>query len=129
MDSNLVKNPVGTLKKHILDIDKRFLELYLSNPSSTEYQRAGSCLNVVMILDDMCYVANVGDCRSIMSTNNGAKIYQLSRDHKPSDPSERDRVIDSGGKIYVSAIKQANGAGGMTIQRTDRLVTKTDNIQ
>ena len=63
-----------------------------------------------------------------MSTDNGRKLYQLSKDHKPSDPSERDRVIDVGGKIYVSAIKQANGGAGLTIQRTDKLITKEDPL-
>jgi serine/threonine protein phosphatase PrpC len=64
-----------------------------------------------------------------MSTNGGTKVYQLSNDHKPSEPSERDRVIDAGGKIYVSAIKQIMGVSGMSIQRTDRLVTKEDKLK
>lgn len=41
-DPNLVSNPAGTLKKHILDIDKKFLKFYEENPTNTEYQRAGS---------------------------------------------------------------------------------------
>ena len=112
-----------------MDIDKEFLKFHAENPTNNEYQRAGSCLNVAMILDDMWYLANVGDWRSILSTDQGAKLYQLSNDHKPSDPSERDRVIDVGGKIYVSAIKQTNSSTGMSIQRTDKLVSKTDNLQ
>lgn len=125
----LIKNPVAALRKHILDLDSKFLNFYLENPSNTEYQRAGSCLNVVVIIEDMWYVANVGDWRSILSTKGGQTIYQLSKDHKPSDPSERDRVIDSGGKIYVSAIKQTKGIAGTSLQRTDRLITKTDSLQ
>lgn len=128
-DTNLQKNPSVWLRKHILDLDSKFLKFYLENPSNAEYQRAGSCLNVVMIIDDMWYVANVGDCRSIMSIKAGQTVYQLSRDHKPSDPSERDRVLDAGGKIYVSAIKQTRGVGGASLQRTDRLITKTDTLK
>jgi len=82
-----------------------------------------------MIIDDMWFVANVGDWRSILSANGGSTLYQLSKDHKPSDPSERDRVIDGGGNIYVSAIKQVNGASGISIQRTDKLIMKNDTIK
>lgn len=48
----------------------------------------------------MIYVANVGDSRAILSANNGKKIYCLSKDHKPNDPIEKQRIIDNGGKIY-----------------------------
>lgn len=48
----------------------------------------------------MCYVANVGDSRSVMSSDRGKKVLTLSRDHKPSDDDERDRIIDNGGKVY-----------------------------
>jgi protein phosphatase 2C family protein 2/3 len=64
-----------------------------------------------------------------MSTQGGKVIYQLSSDHKPCDPKERDRVLDSGGKVYVSAIKQLKGPSGSTLQRTDRLITKMDNMK
>lgn len=53
-----------------------------------------------MIVGSHCYVANVGDSRALLSSNNGCKIYSLSRDHKPSDESEKKRIITSGGKIY-----------------------------
>ena len=127
-DPNLLKNPTTTMRKHISELDTKFLKNYLENPTNTDYQRAGSCLNVVVIIDSMCYVGNVGDCRSIMSTEGGRVVYQLSRDHKPSDPSERDRVIDAGGKIYVSSIKQTNSQSGLSLQRTDKLITKNDNF-
>lgn len=45
----------------------------------------------------MCFSANVGDSRALLSGSGGAKIYPLSRDHKPSDENERKRIIDAGG--------------------------------
>lgn len=63
-----------------------------------------------------------------MSAEGGRVVYQLSKDHKPCDPSERDRVIDAGGKVYVSSIKQTQGTSGLSLQRTDKLITKNDNI-
>lgn len=35
------------------------------------YDRSGSCALVLLIMGDMCYIGNVGDCRAIMSVNGG----------------------------------------------------------
>jgi serine/threonine protein phosphatase PrpC len=43
----------------------------------------------VLIVNDMCYVANVGDSRAIMSVDCGEKILLLSNDHKPESASEQ----------------------------------------
>ena len=39
----------------------------------------------------MCYVANVGDSRAILSKNRGKKIISLSTDHKPCQKNEKAR--------------------------------------
>ena len=51
-------------------------------------------------LDDICYVANTGDSRSILSRDSGEKIEQLTNDHKPNAKSEEIRIIKAGGKVY-----------------------------
>jgi len=48
----------------------------------------------------MCYVANVGDSRAVMSLEKGKKTQALSRDHKPNDDLERERIETYGGKVY-----------------------------
>lgn len=53
-----------------------------------------------MIVNDMIYVANVGDSRCIMSMDCGSQIAALSRDHKPDDELEKQRIQLAGGKIY-----------------------------
>ena len=35
-------------------------------------ERSGSCANIVMIVEDTLYVANVGDSRTIMSIDAGS---------------------------------------------------------
>lgn len=63
-------------------------------------EKSGSCAIVVLIVEDNCFVANVGDSRAIMSSDGGTKTYTLSRDHKPADELEKKRITEAGGQIY-----------------------------
>ncbi|MFO0117391.1 MAG: hypothetical protein ACK521_07180 [bacterium] len=36
----------------------------------------------------------------------------MSRDHKPSDPAEQQRIINGGGKVYQSNAMNPNGIPG-----------------
>jgi serine/threonine protein phosphatase PrpC len=65
-----------------------------------DIDRSGSCAIVIIIIDEMCYVANVGDSRAVMSADGGEKIFLLSTDHKPTEEVEMKRIIENGGKIY-----------------------------
>lgn len=57
----------------------------------------------------MCYIANVGDSRAILSANSGKNIYPISKDHKPDSYTEKERVYLAGGKIYQSSGKNKQG--------------------
>ena len=57
----------------------------------------------------MCYIANVGDSRAILSANSGKNVYAISKDHKPDSDTEKDRIYNAGGRIYQSSIKNKNG--------------------
>jgi len=48
----------------------------------------------------MCYVANVGDSRAVLSGDCGKKVYPLSNDHKPTDEKEIIWIKEGGGQIY-----------------------------
>lgn len=61
---------------------------------------AGSCAIVILIVDDICYSANVGDSRAVMSAHGGRSSLDLSKDHKPNEEGETYRIIENGGKIY-----------------------------
>lgn len=56
--------------------------------------------NIIVSLDDICYIANVGDSRALMSLDGGNFIGLLSNDHKPNDDAEQKRITEAGGKIY-----------------------------
>lgn len=45
-------------------------------------------------------MANVGDSRAVLSSEEGKKTYPLSLDHKPGEDSETKRIRDAGGEIY-----------------------------
>lgn len=76
--------------------------------------KSGSCAIVVLIVGDMCYIANVGDSRAILSAGGATpgntlikpiiqgtpSVFPLSKDHKPCDEAEKKRIIDGGGQIY-----------------------------
>lgn len=64
--------------------------------------RAGSCGLVVMCIDNDIYIINVGDSRAVMSKGFGSEAHALTKDHKPMEPTEYQRIISNGGKIYQS---------------------------
>ena len=62
--------------------------------------RSGSCAIVTLFVDDLCFTANVGDSRAVMSCAGGKYTCSLSYDHKPNEKIEHSRIIQAGGKIY-----------------------------
>jgi protein phosphatase PTC2/3 len=61
------------------------------------HDRSGSCAIVILLINNECYVANIGDSRAIMSADSGKKLFLLSRDHRPNEDNEKERIIKNGG--------------------------------
>jgi len=57
------------------------------------------------------YIANAGDSRAVMASND-EYTQRLSTDHKPSLPSERERIMNLGG--YISDTLRVNGTLTLT---------------
>ena len=82
-------------------------EFLLRAESTNPVDKSGSCAIILLIVGDICYVANLGDSRAVMCSEAGYKIYPLSKDHKPFEEEELKRIIANGGKIYQT-VSQIN---------------------
>jgi serine/threonine protein phosphatase PrpC len=72
----------------------------MSDSNNGNHEKSGSCAIIVLVVEQNCYVANVGDSRAIMSAEEGKKLFVLSRDHRPCEDNEKQRIMENGGKIY-----------------------------
>ena len=58
---------------------------------------AGCTSVVTLIVENIMYVANAGDSRCVLCRD--GKALEMSIDHKPDMPQERDRIIKAGGIV------------------------------
>ena len=91
-------NPIKAIEDGFNICENKFMNLIHSDNKYID--PSGSCALVLLILNDICYVANLGDSRALYSCNDGKKFFQVSRDHKPNDPIEKNRIYKAGGSIY-----------------------------
>lgn len=117
--------------------------IYLANQtvisSPIDSKDSGSTLNLVLISGDKLVCGNVGDSRCVIGKFVGKewKVDVVSKDHKPSDPAESERVIKEGGLIDYDPFGGSHGqvlrvwshnakAGGLAMTRSigDRRLAK-----
>ena len=61
---------------------------------------SGSCGLILLLMNNLIYIANVGDSRCLGSFKNGKIQKDITLDHKPNTPYEKERILKNGGKIY-----------------------------
>ena len=102
--------PEDAIRRGFEKAEARFLEMCQAKDEVTGkmsvIERSGSCAIVVLIVGEICYVANVGDSRAVLSSGGGQQMTALSRDHKPSDIEEYKRIVKAGGQIYQTTTSQ-----------------------
>lgn len=121
-------DPVKAIRDGFMEAEHFFLEIVenaadeaMEEARETNHEgfvdNSGSCAIVVLIVNDICYVANVGDSRAIMSANGGKNVLELSKDHKPNEEGEAYRIIHEGGKIYQTqtVVPKLDGSGNEVI--------------
>ena len=81
-----------------------------NGPKFQEDSHAGCTANVVLITPEYIYCSNAGDSRSVARINN--QTVELSRDHKPEDPIQLDRIKNAGGSVSYGRVN-----GGLNLSR------------
>ena len=69
-----------------------------NGPKYEEPSHAGCTANVTLITPEYIYVANAGDSRAVICNLKG-EAKELSRDHKPDDKIEKERIYKAGGTV------------------------------
>ena len=78
-------------------------EYFLNNYAMINGQlkdNSGTCGLILLIVNNDVYIGNVGDSRCIGSFNKGKIQCDITRDHKPNTPYEKERIMANGGQIY-----------------------------
>ena len=75
-------NPIKAIEYSFNKIEEEF---YLLNDKS----ESGSCVLICLFIDDMCYIANCGNIRAILSNNNGKKHRILTNVNHLNNKNER----------------------------------------
>ena len=87
------------IKTGFADADQIFLE-YAIKDGGELLDNSGSCGLVLLVVNNLLYIGNVGDSRCLISQKNFKIQKDVTRDHKPNYPYEKERIISNGGKIY-----------------------------
>ena len=98
---------VKDFKHAISDVIQR-AEFDLLNNSNIDSEMSGSTMSLVVICANQILVANIGDSRVVLCKRGGVEA--LTIDHKPSEPSEKNRIVSSGGRVFP--IVYADGVVG-----------------
>ena len=89
------KDPTIAILEGFEQCENDFTEYAIKNK-----KKCGSCAIVLIIVENIGFIANLGDSRAVMSELKGNKITQLSNDHKPDELYEKQRLKDAGAEIY-----------------------------
>ncbi|CAF0756633.1 unnamed protein product [Didymodactylos carnosus] len=73
----------------------------LRNQSSED--KSGSTAISCLIDPERIYFLNVGDSRAILVSTDG-RILMATKDHKPSDHAERQRITEAGGTVLIQRV-------------------------
>lgn len=114
--SSFPVKPKKALIRGFEEAEAAWTEIAMKDKNSIE--RSGSCAVVMLVVGEICYIANLGDSRAILSADYGRKVYALSKDHKPSDEAERTRILAAGGEVYQTQVS----SGSTIIQGVHRIM-------
>ncbi|KAL5699662.1 protein-serine/threonine phosphatase [Ranunculus cassubicifolius] len=119
--SNLIKHP-----KFITDTKSAIADAYNHTDSeflkaeNSQNRDAGSTASTAILVGDRLLVANVGDSRAVICR--GGNAIAVSRDHKPDQTDERQRIEDAGGFVMWAGTWRVGGVLAVSRAFGDRLL-------
>ncbi len=99
-DVNFPNNPEEALRRGFEKAEEDFIYVQAMTKNMEVLDKSGSCAVVALIVEDICYVANVGDSRAVLSKNGGKNLEVMTNDHKPNEDGENRRILENGGRVY-----------------------------
>jgi hypothetical protein len=100
MDAKFPDSPKEALINGFEKAEEYYMKHIAVNKHGELEDASGSCAVVCLIVEDICYVANLGDSRAVCSYKSGKSSEAVTKDHKPQEEGENDRIYRRGGKIY-----------------------------
>ena len=76
-----------------------------------DLETKGCTANVILIKDEIIICANAGDSRAVLSKKGVA--FEMSKDHKPDDETEKARIIKAG-----SVVEDGRVDGNLNLSRS-----------
>ncbi|KAK6158694.1 hypothetical protein DH2020_006008 [Rehmannia glutinosa] len=119
--SNLISHPkfISDTKSAIADAyshtDSEFLK-----SENNQNRDAGSTASTAILVGNRLLVANVGDSRAVICR--GGNAIAVSRDHKPDQTDERQRIEDAGGFVMWAGTWRVGGVLAVSRAFGDRLL-------
>ena len=90
---------INSIKYAFKKADEEYLKFHAFYEGSL-LDNSGSCGLILLIVNNFVYIGNVGDSRCLGSFKNGKITKDITRDHKPNYPYEKERIIENGGTLY-----------------------------
>ncbi|XP_062184074.1 probable protein phosphatase 2C 45 isoform X1 [Phragmites australis] len=118
--SNLLRHPKFTSDTKVAiddaykSTDSEFLE------SDSTQNQCGSTASTAVLVGDRLFVANVGDSRAIICR--GGNAIAVSKDHKPDQTDERQRIEEAGGFVMWAGTWRVGGVLAVSRAFGDKLL-------
>nr|VDD27037.1 unnamed protein product [Brassica oleracea] len=120
--SNLITHPkfISDTKSAIADAYNHTDSELLESENSHTRDDAGSTASTAILVGDRLLVANVGDSRAVICRAGNA--FAVSRDHKPDQSDERERIENAGGFVMWAGTWRVGGLLAVSRSFGDRLL-------
>ena len=103
------KDPYRAIRESFKKAEENFCAVAYDAKNNVLMDKSGSCALVMLIINNILFAVNLGDSRALYSYDTGKYLYQITRDHKPNDEIEKQRIENAGGQVYYANKVKRNG--------------------